>query len=121
MNPMDSERDIELAADGDRRKPMLEDIAILAARHRDLAGPRHQVGNVTLDMLGRATKVSIEKGNTTIINGADATAEMAAFSQIKAQIVETTPDDREKLQERLPSSPAALPWSCCRDCHYLRG
>lgn len=46
---------------------------------------------------------------------------MAAFAQIKAQIVETTPDDREKLQERLPSSPAALPWSCCRDCHYLRG
>ncbi|XEN34885.1 chaperonin GroEL (HSP60 family) (plasmid) [Ensifer sp. WSM1721] len=58
--------------------------------------------NVTLDMLGRATKVSIEKENTTIINGAGAKADIdGRVAQIRAQIEETTSDDREKLQERL--------------------
>src|SRR5207253_2079546 len=88
---------------GDRRKAMLEDIAILTngtAVSEDLG---IKLENVTLDMLGRAKRVRIEKENTTIIDGAGAKQDIEArVAQIKAQIEETTSDyDREKLQERL--------------------
>jgi chaperonin GroEL len=88
---------------GDRRKAMLQDIAILTggtAASEDLG---IKLENVTLNMLGRAKKVVIEKENTTIINGAGKKADIEArVAQIKAQIEETTSDyDREKLQERL--------------------
>ena len=88
---------------GDRRKAMLEDIAILThgtAVSEDLG---IKLENVTLDMLGRAKRVRIEKENTTIIDGAGAKKQIEArVNQIKAQIEETTSDyDREKLQERL--------------------
>src|SRR4051794_5191163 len=88
---------------GDRRKAMLEDIAILTngtAVSEDLG---IKLENVNLDMLGRAKRVRIEKENTTIIDGAGAKEQIQArVAQIKAQIEETTSDyDREKLQERL--------------------
>jgi chaperonin GroEL len=88
---------------GDRRKAMLQDIAVLAngtAISEDLG---IKLENVTLQMLGRAKKVMIEKENTTIVNGAGKKSEIEGrINQIKAQIEETTSDyDREKLQERL--------------------
>ena len=88
---------------GDRRKAMLEDIAILTAGQTISEDLGIKLENVTLDMLGRAKRVRIEKENTTIIDGAGATdAIEARVQQIKAQIEETTSDyDREKLQERL--------------------
>ncbi|QRM32728.1 chaperonin GroEL [Microvirga sp. VF16] len=88
---------------GDRRKAMLEDIAILTAGQTISEDLGIKLENVTLDMLGRAKRVRIEKENTTIIDGAGSTQEIEArVQQIKAQIEETTSDyDREKLQERL--------------------
>ena len=88
---------------GDRRKAMLEDIAILTAGTAVSEDLGIKLENVTLDMLGRAKRVRIEKENTTIIDGAGAKSRSRpASSQIKAQIEETTSDyDREKLQERL--------------------
>src|SRR6187431_681303 len=88
---------------GDRRKAMLEDIAILTAGQTISEDLGIKLENVTLDMLGRAKRVRIEKENTTIIDGAGQKADIEArVSQIKAQIEETTSDyDREKLQERL--------------------
>ncbi|APG86846.1 MULTISPECIES: chaperonin GroEL [Sinorhizobium] len=88
---------------GDRRKAMLEDIAILTAGTVISEDLGIKLENVTLDMLGRAKKVSIEKENTTIIDGAGTKADIdGRVAQIKAQIEETTSDyDREKLQERL--------------------
>jgi len=88
---------------GDRRKAMLEDIAILTSGTVISEDLGIKLENVTLDMLGRAKKVSIEKENTTIINGAGTKADIdGRIAQIKAQIEETTSDyDREKLQERL--------------------
>jgi chaperonin GroEL len=88
---------------GDRRKAMLEDIAVLTAGQTISEDLGIKLENVTLDMLGRAKRVRIEKENTTIIDGAgDKTAIEARVGQIKAQIEETTSDyDREKLQERL--------------------
>ena len=88
---------------GDRRKAMLEDIAVLTAGQTISEDLGIKLENVTLDMLGRAKRVRIEKENTTIIDGAGATdAIEARIQQIKAQIEETTSDyDREKLQERL--------------------
>jgi chaperonin GroEL len=88
---------------GDRRKAMLQDIAILTggtAASEDLG---IKLETVTLNMLGRAKKLVIEKENTTIVNGAGKKADIEArVAQIKAQIEETTSDyDREKLQERL--------------------
>src|SRR5438046_1128794 len=88
---------------GDRRKAMLEDIAILTGG----PGSSEELGmkfeNVTLDMLGKAKKVRIDKENTTIIDGAGKKKEIQGrVAQIRAQIEETTSDyDREKLQERL--------------------
>jgi chaperonin GroEL len=88
---------------GDRRKAMLEDIAILTAGQTISEDLGIKLENVTLDMLGRAKRVRIEKENTTIIDGAGSTQDIEArVGQIKAQIEETTSDyDREKLQERL--------------------
>ena len=88
---------------GDRRKAMLEDIAVLTGGEvisEDL-GIRFE--NVTLDMLGRAKKVRIEKENTTIIDGAGKKEEIQSrLAQLRAQIEEATSDyDKEKLQERL--------------------
>jgi chaperonin GroEL len=88
---------------GDRRKAMLEDIAILTGGTAISEDLGIKLENVTLSMLGRAKKVVIEKENTTIVNGAGAKKDIdARTTQIKAQIEETTSDyDREKLQERL--------------------
>jgi chaperonin GroEL len=88
---------------GDRRKAMLEDIAILTGGTAISEDLGIKLDNVTLSMLGRAKKVVIEKENTPIVNGAGAKKEIdARTTQIKAQIEETTSDyDREKLQERL--------------------
>ena len=88
---------------GDRRKAMLEDIAILTGGTVISEDLGIKLENVTLDMLGRAKKVSIDKDNTTVIDGAGSKAEIEGrTTQIRAQIEETTSDyDREKLQERL--------------------
>src|SRR3954464_5631758 len=88
---------------GDRRKAMLEDIAVLTAGQTISEDLGIKLENVTLDMLGRAKRIRIEKENTTIIDGAGDKASIEArVAQIKAQIEETTSDyDREKLQERL--------------------
>ncbi|QND64647.1 chaperonin GroEL [Mesorhizobium loti] len=88
---------------GDRRKAMLEDIAILTGGTAISEDLGIKLENVTLNMLGRAKKVVIEKENTTIVDGAGSKSEITGrISQIKAQIEETTSDyDKEKLQERL--------------------
>jgi chaperonin GroEL len=88
---------------GDRRKAMLEDIAVLTAGQMVSEDLGIKLENVTLDMLGRAKRVLIEKDTTTIIDGsAEKAAIQARIQQIKAQIDETTSDyDKEKLQERL--------------------
>src|SRR3954451_18830259 len=88
---------------GDRRKAMLEDIAILTGGTLVAADLGTKLENVTINMLGRAKKVTVEKENTTIVSGAGKKADIQArIAQIKAQIEETTSDyDREKLQERL--------------------
>ncbi|GLS20571.1 60 kDa chaperonin [Labrys miyagiensis] len=88
---------------GDRRKAMLEDIAILTAGTVISEDLGIKLETVTLDMLGRAKKVVIEKENTTIVDGAGARKDIdGRIAQIRAQIEETTSDyDREKLQERL--------------------
>jgi len=88
---------------GDRRKAMLEDIAILTGGQMIAEDLGIKLENVALDMLGKAKKVRIEKENTTIINGAGKKADIEGrIAQIKSQIEETTSDyDREKLQERL--------------------
>ncbi len=88
---------------GDRRKAMLEDIAILTSGQMISEDLGIKLENVTLPMLGRAKRIRIDKENTTIIDGSGAKADIEArIGQIKAQIEETTSDyDREKLQERL--------------------
>ncbi len=88
---------------GDRRKAMLEDIAILTNGQVISEDLGIKLENVALDMLGRAKRVRVEKENTTIIDGAGKKKEIEGrVAQIKAQIEETTSDyDREKLQERL--------------------
>ncbi|MGP0093398.1 MAG: chaperonin GroEL [Xanthobacteraceae bacterium] len=88
---------------GDRRKAMLEDIAILTGGSMVSSDLGIKLENVTIKMLGRAKKVMIEKENTTIVSGAGKKADIEGrINQIKAQIEETTSDyDREKLQERL--------------------
>ena len=82
---------------------MLQDIAILTGGQATSEDLGIKLENVTLNMLGRAKKVMIDKENTTIVNGAGKKADIEArVAQIKAQIEETTSDyDREKLQERL--------------------
>ncbi|MCA3262991.1 MAG: chaperonin GroEL [Telmatospirillum sp.] len=88
---------------GDRRKAMLEDIAILTAGQVISEDLGIKLENVTLDMLGRAKRVRIDKDNTTVVDGTGKKKDIEArIAQIKAQIEETTSDyDREKLQERL--------------------
>src|SRR5689334_1650330 len=88
---------------GDRRKAMLEDMGILAGGQVITEDLGIKLENVTLDMLGRAKRVRVEKENTTIIDGAGKKDDIQGrIAQIKAQIEETTSDyDREKLQERL--------------------
>ncbi|HWV44270.1 chaperonin GroEL [Pseudorhodoplanes sp.] len=88
---------------GDRRKAMLEDIAILTGGQLISDDLGMKLENVTLNMLGRAKKVIMEKEKTTIVKGAGKKADIEArVAQIKAQIEETTSDyDKEKLQERL--------------------
>src|SRR6186997_441345 len=88
---------------GDRRKAMLEDIAILTGAQAISEDLGIKLDKVTLNMLGRAKKVMIEKENTTIVNGAGKKTDIEArIAQIKVQIEETTSDyDQEKLQERL--------------------
>ncbi len=88
---------------GDRRKAMLEDIAILTGGTVVSSDLGYEFKDVTPDMLGRAAQVKVDKDNTTIINGSGAAEDIKArVNSIKAQIAETTSDyDREKLQERL--------------------
>jgi len=88
---------------GDRRKAMLEDIAILTAGNVVSEELGTKLENVTIGMLGRAKKVIIDKDNTTVVDGAGNKADIdARVSQIRAQIETTTSDyDREKLQERV--------------------
>jgi chaperonin GroEL len=87
---------------GDRRKAMLEDIAILTGGQVISEDLGIKLENVTLDMLGRAKRVSIDKENTTIVDGAGKKDIEAALQPDPAQIEDTTSDyDREKLQERL--------------------
>jgi chaperonin GroEL len=88
---------------GDRRKAMLEDIAVLTSGTLIAEDLGIKLENVTLQMLGRAKRVRIEKENTTVIDGSGKKADIEArIGQIKAQIEETTSDyDKEKLQERL--------------------
>lgn len=88
---------------GDRRKAMLEDIAILTGGTVISEERGFKLENATPEMLGRAEKINIDKDNTTIVNGAgDAAAIKGRIAEIKAQIEKTTSDyDREKLQERL--------------------
>ena len=88
---------------GDRRKAMLEDIAILTGGTVISEDLGIKLETVTLEMLGRAKKVTIDKENTTLVDGSGKKSDIEArVKQIKAQIEETTSDyDREKLQERL--------------------
>jgi chaperonin GroEL len=88
---------------GDRRKAMLQDIAILTGGNMISEDLGIKLDKVTMNMLGRAKRVMIEKENTTIVHGAGKKADIdARINQIKTEIEETTSDyDREKLQERL--------------------
>jgi chaperonin GroEL len=88
---------------GDRRKAMLEDIAVLTAGQMISEDLGIKLENVTIDMLGRAKRVLIDKDTTTIVDGAGAKAAIQArIAQIRGQIEETTSDyDKEKLRERL--------------------
>ncbi|MBF0176293.1 MAG: chaperonin GroEL [Magnetococcales bacterium] len=88
---------------GDRRKAMLEDIAILTGGTVASEDLGIKLENITLDMLGRAKRVTVDKENTTIVEGSGASQDIKGrVAQIRAQIEETTSDyDREKLQERL--------------------
>ncbi|MDR1172267.1 MAG: chaperonin GroEL [Bacteroidales bacterium] len=88
---------------GDRRKEMLEDIAILTGGTVITEEKGLKLENATIDMLGRAEKITVNKDNTTIVNGAGEKAQIdARIAQIKAQMENTTSDyDKEKLQERL--------------------
>ena len=88
---------------GDRRKAMLEDIAILTGGTVIAEERGFTLENATIDMLGRAERVAIDKDNTTIVNGAGKSEDIQArVGQIKAQMEVTTSDyDKEKLQERL--------------------
>ena len=88
---------------GDRRKAMLEDIAILTGGTVVSGDVGIELKDVTMDMLGHAKQIKVDKDNTTIVEGAGKSEDIAArIKSIKAQIAETTSDyDREKLQERL--------------------
>jgi chaperonin GroEL len=108
---------------GDRRKAMLEDIAILTGGQVISEDLGIKLENVTLEMLGRAKKVSIEKENTTIVDGAGSRKDIEGrIAQIKAQIEETSSDyDREKLQERLAKLAGGVGRHPRRRLHRSRG
>jgi chaperonin GroEL len=97
---------------GDRRKAMLQDLAVLTGGQVISAEVGLKLENVTLDLLGRARKVVVTKDETTIVEGAGSEEDIKGrISQIKREIDDTDSDwDREKLQERWPSCPAAWPW-----------
>src|SRR5256885_3919515 len=101
---------------GDRRKAMLQDIAVLTGGQAISEDLGIKLDKVTISMLGRAKKVMIEKENTTIVSGAGKKSDIEArIKQIKAQIEETTSDyDSEKLQERLAklAGGGAAVWRC---------
>ena len=94
---------VKAPAFGDKRKAMLEDIAILTGGQVISKDLGIELKDVTVDMLGRASKVTVDKDNTTIVDGAGETENIKnRIASIKSQIAETTSDyDREKLQERL--------------------
>src|SRR5437667_5623463 len=96
---------------GDRRKAMLEDIAVLTGGKAITEDLGVKLENVKLEDLGRAKKVTIDKDNTTIVAGAGKTSEIEGrIKQLRAQIEETTSDyDREKLQERLAKLVGGVP------------
>src|ERR1700759_2330600 len=98
---------------GDRRKAMLEDIAILTGGQLISEDLGIKLENVTLQMLGKSKRIRIEKENTTIINGAGSKDDIQGrVAQIKAQIEEATSDyDGEKLQERLAKLAGVVSWS----------
>src|SRR5204862_114763 len=107
-NPMDIKRGIEKAVVkppgfGDRRKAMLEDIAILTNGRAITEDLGIKLESIKLEDLGKAKKVTIDKDNTTIVEGAGASSAIEGrVKQLRAQVEETTSDyDREKLQERL--------------------
>jgi chaperonin GroEL len=104
---------------GDRRKAMLEDIAILTGGTVISEDLGIKLETVTLEMLGRAKKVTIDKENTTLVDGAGKKSDIEArVKQIKAQIEETTSDyDREKLQERLAKLAGGVAIINGRRCH----
>ena len=106
---------------GDRRKAMLEDIAILTGAQAISEDLGIKLDKVTVNMLGRAKKVTIEKENTTIVNGAGKKSDIEArIGQIKAQIEETTSDyDSEKLQERLAKLAGGV--ALLRASEHLKG
>ena len=93
---------------GDRRKAMLEDIAILTGGMVISEERGFKIESANIDQLGTAKRVTIDKDNTTIVEGSGSSDDIKKrVSEIKSQIEKTTSDyDREKLQERLPSSPA---------------
>ena len=94
---------------GDRRKAVLEDIAILTAGTSVMEETGIKLEGVRLEDLGRAKRVTVDKDNTTIIDGAGNEVTISGrIKQLRAQIDETTSDyDREKLQERLAASPSS--------------
>jgi len=105
---------------GDRRKEMLQDIAILTGGTVISEEQGRKLDDATMEDLGRAEKITINKDNTTIVNGAGDSAAIAArVAQIKVQIENTTSDyDREKLQERLASWLAV--WRYCTSVQLLK-
>jgi chaperonin GroEL len=96
---------------GDRRKAILEDIAILTGAQFVSEDIGLKLENITIEQLGRAKRVVVDKEKTTLIGGAgDRKAIDARVQQIRREIKETTSDyDKEKLEERLPSFQAASP------------
>ena len=102
---------------GDRRKAMLEDIGILTGGQVISEDLGIKLENVTIDMLGTAKRIVIDKENTTIVQGAGKKKEIEGrCNQIRAQIEETTSDyDKEKLQERLAK---ASRWRSCYSCRW---
>ena len=120
---------IKAAGFGDRRKAMLDDVAILTNGHNISEELGIKLENIALSDLGRAKRLVIDKDNCTIIDGAGNKADIEArIKQIRAQIEETTSDyDREKLQERLAKLVGAIllrmdpPKSRADNCCWIPG
>ena len=102
---------------GDRRKAMLEDIAILTGG-TVISEKRFTLENTTIEMLGSAEKVTIDKDNTTVVNGSgDTEMIQGRVNQIKSQIETTSDYDKEKLQERLAKLSGGLVLYCMLVLH----